>query len=170
MNIGFALCGSFCTYERVFPVMRQLAENHKVTPIFSRAAATLDSRFGTSAEFLARAEENAIALKQGVYMMFSGPSFETPAEVRMAGLLGGDAVGMSTACEAVAARHAGIRVCGISCISNLASGMSEKPLSHEEVQETANLVAARFTARLRLIVVRRAPDGGSSAFKAERSS
>ena len=57
MNIGFALCGSFCTYEQVFPVMRQLAENHKVTPIFSRAAATLDSRFGTSAEFLARAEE-----------------------------------------------------------------------------------------------------------------
>ena len=56
MNIGFALCGSFCTYERVFPVMRQLANNHKVIPIFSRAAATLDSRFGTSAEFLARAE------------------------------------------------------------------------------------------------------------------
>ena len=57
MNIGFALCGSFCTYERVFPVMTALTENHKVTPIFSRAAATLDSRFGTSAEFLARAEE-----------------------------------------------------------------------------------------------------------------
>ena len=57
MNIGFALCGSFCTYDRVFPVMTALAENHKVTPIFSRAAATLDSRFGTSAEFLARAEE-----------------------------------------------------------------------------------------------------------------
>ena len=57
MNIGFALCGSFCTYERVFPVMTALAENHKVTPIFSQAAATLDSRFGTSAEFLAKAEE-----------------------------------------------------------------------------------------------------------------
>ena len=57
MNIGFALCGSFCTYERVFPVMTALAENHKVVPIFSKAAATLDSRFGTSAEFLARAEE-----------------------------------------------------------------------------------------------------------------
>lgn len=57
MNIGFALCGSFCTYERVFPVMHQLVENHKVTPIFSRAAATLDSRFGTAAEFLSRAEE-----------------------------------------------------------------------------------------------------------------
>ena len=57
MNIGFALCGSFCTYERVFPVMTALAENHKVTPIFSRAAATLDSRFGTSAEFLAKAEK-----------------------------------------------------------------------------------------------------------------
>lgn len=57
MNIGFALCGSFCTYERVFPVMAELAKAHRVTPIFSRAAATLDSRFGTAAEFLARAEE-----------------------------------------------------------------------------------------------------------------
>ena len=57
MNIGFALCGSFCTYEQVFPVMAELAKAHRVIPIFSRAAATLDSRFGTSAEFLARAEE-----------------------------------------------------------------------------------------------------------------
>ena len=57
MNIGFALCGSFCTYGRVFPVMEELAKCHRVTPIFSRAAATLDSRFGTAAEFLARAEE-----------------------------------------------------------------------------------------------------------------
>ena len=57
MNIGFALCGSFCTYERVFPVMEQLAKTHRVIPIFSRAAATLDSRFGTSGEFLARAEK-----------------------------------------------------------------------------------------------------------------
>ena len=56
MNIGFALCGSFCTYERVFPVMEELAKEHRVIPIFSKAAATLDSRFGTSAEFLARAE------------------------------------------------------------------------------------------------------------------
>ena len=56
MNIGFALCGSFCTYERVFPVMEALAENHRIIPIFSGAAATLDSRFGTSAAFLARAE------------------------------------------------------------------------------------------------------------------
>ena len=56
MNIGFALCGSFCTYERVFPVMEELAKEHRVIPIFSRAAATLDSRFGTSTEFLARAE------------------------------------------------------------------------------------------------------------------
>ena len=57
MNIGFALCGSFCTYERVFPVMEELAKGHRVIPIFSRAAATLDSRFGTSAEFLAQAEK-----------------------------------------------------------------------------------------------------------------
>ena len=57
MNIGFALCGSFCTYGRVFPVMEELAKTNRVTPIFSRAAATMDSRFGTAAEFLARAEE-----------------------------------------------------------------------------------------------------------------
>ena len=57
MNIGFALCGSFCTYERVFPMMEKLAKHHRVIPIFSRAAATLDSRFGTSAEFLSRAGE-----------------------------------------------------------------------------------------------------------------
>ena len=57
MNIGFALCGSFCTYDRVFPVMEELAKVHRVIPIFSKAAATLESRFGTSAEFLTRAEE-----------------------------------------------------------------------------------------------------------------
>ncbi|MBR4952987.1 MAG: purine-nucleoside phosphorylase, partial [Oscillospiraceae bacterium] len=73
-----------------------------------------------------------------------GPSFETPAEVRMAGLLGGDAVGMSTACEAVAARHAGTRVVGISCITNKGAGLSETPLTHEEVKETGERVAPLF--------------------------
>lgn len=85
-----------------------------------------------------------IPLKEGVYVQFTGPSFESPAEVRMAGMAGGDAVGMSTACEAVAARHMGMKVCGISCISNKAAGLAENPLSHDEVQETANRVAPLF--------------------------
>ncbi|MBR5261069.1 MAG: purine-nucleoside phosphorylase [Oscillospiraceae bacterium] len=85
-----------------------------------------------------------IPLHEGVYCQFTGPSFETPAEVRMAGLLGGDAVGMSTACEAVAARHAGTRVVGISCITNKGAGLSETPLTHEEVKETGERVAPLF--------------------------
>lgn len=85
-----------------------------------------------------------IPLQQGVYTQLTGPSFETPAEIRMLGRCGTDAVGMSTCCEATAARHAGVRVCGISCISNKAAGLSETPLTHEEVFETANRVAPMF--------------------------
>ena len=90
------------------------------------------------------AKELDIDLKEGVYVQFTGPSFETPAEVRMASLAGGDAVGMSTAVEAVAGHHMGMQVCGISCISNKAAGLSETPLTHEEVQETADRVAPYF--------------------------
>ena len=75
---------------------------------------------------------------------FTGPNYETPAEIRMARVWGADAVGMSTACEAVAANHMGMKICGISCISNLGCGMSEQPLSHEEVKETADRVAPLF--------------------------
>lgn len=85
-----------------------------------------------------------IPLQEGVYLQFSGPAYETPAEIRMAKMAGADAVGMSTACEAVAANHMGMKVCGISCISNMASGISENPLSHREVQETADRVAPDF--------------------------
>lgn len=85
-----------------------------------------------------------IDLKEGVYIQLTGPAFETPAEVRMCRTLGADAVGMSTACEAIAANHMGMKICGISCISNLGCGMTENPLTHEEVQETADRVAPRF--------------------------
>lgn len=85
-----------------------------------------------------------IPMRQGVYIQFTGPAYETPAEIRMSHVLGADAVGMSTACEAMAAKHMGMQVCGISCISNMASGISEKPLSHKEVQETADRVAPDF--------------------------
>lgn len=86
----------------------------------------------------------AIQLQEGTYLQLTGPNFETPAEIRMCGILGADAVGMSTACEAIAANHMGMRVCGISCISNLAAGISQTPLTHEEVQETADRVAPLF--------------------------
>lgn len=90
------------------------------------------------------AGELKIKLQEGVYVQLTGPAYETPSEVKMCRILGGDAVGMSTACEAVAANHMGMKICGISCISNLACGMTENPLSHTEVQETADKVAPLF--------------------------
>ncbi len=84
-----------------------------------------------------------IPLQEGVYIQLTGPNYESPSEVRMCRTLGADAVGMSTACEAVAANHMGM-ICGISCISNLACGITENPLTHEEVQETADRVAPLF--------------------------
>ncbi len=99
-------------------------------------------------EFISLIEEASrkidFKLQKGVYLQTSGPNFETPAEVRMAGILGADAVGMSTTVEAMVAVHMGMRVCGISFISNLASGLSENPLTHEEVNENAKIVAPKF--------------------------
>lgn len=83
-------------------------------------------------------------LKEGTYLQFTGPAYESPQEVAMARMLGADAVGMSTACEAVAANHMGMQIVGISCISNLACGISPQPLSHREVQEAADAVAPVF--------------------------
>lgn len=85
-----------------------------------------------------------VPLRRGVYIQTTGPQYETPAEIRAYERLGGDAVGMSTAIEAIAARHAGMEICGISCISNLAAGISVNPLTHAEVQETADRVAPLF--------------------------
>ena len=90
------------------------------------------------------AEKLQVPLQEGVYMQFTGPSYETPAEIRMCRTWGGDAAGMSTACEAVAANHMGMKVCGISCITNLAAGISKEALNHEEVQETADRVSRQF--------------------------
>ncbi len=91
------------------------------------------------------AEENGIPMKEGVYVQFTGPSFESPAEIRMVRTLGGDAVGMSTVVEAIAANHMGMRICGISCVCNLAAGMTDTPLTHEEVQEAADKAEPLFT-------------------------
>ena len=90
------------------------------------------------------AKEQNIPLRKGVYIQFTGPAYETPAEINAARILGADAVGMSTAVEAMAARHMGINVCAVSCISNLAAGLNSKPLTHEEVKETADMVSEQF--------------------------
>lgn len=90
------------------------------------------------------ANSGGINIREGVYVQFQGPNFETPAEIRMFRALGADAAGMSTACEAIAAHHMGMQVCGISCLSNMAAGILDQPLTHEEVQETANMVASKF--------------------------
>ena len=93
----------------------------------------------------AAAAECGVPLREGVYLQTPGPSYETPAEIRMFRGWGADAVGMSTAVEAIAARHMGIKVAGISCITNMAAGILEQPLCHEEVQETAAKVEESFT-------------------------
>jgi len=90
------------------------------------------------------AKELGIGLRKGVYAQLTGPSFESPAEIMLLSKLGVDAVGMSTVVEAIAANHCGMRICAISCVCNLAAGMSENPLTHEEVQEAANAAAPLF--------------------------
>lgn len=90
------------------------------------------------------AQDCKVPLQEGVYVQLTGPNYETPAEIRMCRIWGGDAVGMSTACEAMAARHMGMEIGGISCITNLAAGLSKEKLDHKEVQEIADRVSADF--------------------------
>ena len=99
------------------------------------------------------AKDLGIPLQEGVYIQLTGPNFETPAEVKMCRTLGADAVGMSTACEGIAANHMGMKICGISCISNLACGLTDQPLSHQEVQETADRVAPLFEKLVTVSIV-----------------
>ncbi|KNB71154.1 purine-nucleoside phosphorylase [Brevibacillus reuszeri] len=98
------------------------------------------------------AAEQGIELREGVYAGLLGPSYETPAEIRMLRTLGGDAVGMSTVPEVIVARHMKVNVLGISCISNMAAGILEQPLSHDEVMETTEKVKTQFLALVNGIV------------------
>lgn len=93
-------------------------------------------------------------LDEGVYVQFPGPHYETPAEVRMAGIIGGHLVGMSTTLEAIAAREAGMEVLGISLVTNLAAGISDQPLDHSEVLEAGRAAASRMGALLGAVVPR----------------
>lgn len=122
-----------------------IGENiEELGPRFPDMSEVYSERMREIAIFCAKKLE--IPIQEGVYVQFTGPNYETPAEIRMARSWGADAAGMSTACEAMAARHLGMEVCGISCITNLAAGMSKQPLSHKEVQETADKVSVRFKA------------------------
>ena len=94
------------------------------------------------------AQEVGVPLREGVYAGLLGPTYETPAEIRMLRTLGADAVGMSTVLEVIALRHMGVRAAAVSCITNLAAGISKTKLDHSEVEATANEARGRFTALL----------------------
>jgi purine-nucleoside phosphorylase len=98
------------------------------------------------------AQAMGLELRRGVYAALSGPSYETPAEIRMMRLLGADAVGMSTVPEAIVARHMGIKVLGLSCITNMAAGVLDAPINHDEVIETGARVADTVTNLLRRVI------------------
>ena len=110
-------------------------------------------------------------LRSGVYVGLRGPTYETPAEVKMIRILGGDAVGMSTVPEAIAARHLGMRVAGISCITNMAAGIEQKTLNHEEVTETAARVMDQLSSLMMEALpelARKTPGTASAAGKFQR--
>ncbi len=128
------------------------ANDERLGPRFPDMSAVYDPEFQ---DIIASAEEKiGLAAKKGVYLALSGPSYETPAEIRMLAALGADAVGRSTVPEAICARHMGVRVAGISCVTNLAAGISSLPLSHQEVTETAARVKNDFIRLLQLVIPR----------------
>lgn len=123
------------------------------SPLIGKNDDTLGTRFPDMSEVYSKrlnhminktAIQNGINVKKGTYIQLSGPAFETKAEIKMCSALGADAVGMSTAIEAQAAKYCGFEVCAISCITNLACGIMDKPISSDEVTETADRVSAQF--------------------------
>ncbi len=119
-------------------------------PRFPDASNIYDKAFNK--RIVDAAKDMGINLKEGVYFYNTGPAYETPAEVKLASILGGDAVGMSTAPEALVAAHASLKVTGISCITNMAAGIQTTALNHEEVVETANRVKKTFITLVKKIV------------------
>ena len=146
-----------------FMMITDQISNFVPSPLIGPNEEMLGERFSDMSEIYRKdlceiirgaAADLQIPLQEGTYIQLSGPNFETPHEVRMCRILGGDAVGMSTACEAIAANHMGMKVCGISCISNLGCGMTDQPLSAEEVKETADRVAPLFKQLITESIVR----------------
>jgi purine-nucleoside phosphorylase len=124
-------------------------------------SATWDRGLAALAEKCCR--EAGAVVRRGVYLAVTGPSYETPAEIRMARLLGADAVGMSTVPEAIAARHAGLRLVGLSCITNAAAGVTSAPLDHAEVLATGERVRDVMSAALTRLVGALACGTGASS-------
>ena len=146
-----------------FMMITDQISNFVPSPLIGPNEEMLGERFSDMSEIYRKdlceiirgaAADLQIPLQEGTYIQLSGPNFETPHEVKMCRILGGDAVGMSTACEAIAANHMGMKVCGISCISNLVCGMTDQPLSAEEVKETADRVAPLFKQLITESIVR----------------
>lgn len=127
-----------------FPDMTSVYDRELQTLVYGLAQEMAAERDGDSERFLWR----------GVYCALSGPTYETPSEIRMLRILGADAVGMSTVPEAIAARHRGMRVLGISCISNVAAGMTDAPINHEEVMEMGIKVSGLFQELLQRTIAR----------------
>ena len=132
------------------------------SPLMGRNADELGTRFPDMSEVYDKklravikeaAQDLKLNLQEGVYLQFTGPAYETPAEICMSRSLGADAVGMSTVCEAIAANHMGMQICGISCITNMASGILDQPLDHTEVKDTADRVAHQFKALVKQSVI-----------------
>jgi purine-nucleoside phosphorylase len=124
--------------------------NEKFGPRFPDMSTAYDKRFRQLA--LAEGRRLGIELGEGVYAALAGPSYETPAEIRYLRNIGADLVGMSTVPEVIAARHSGMRVLGISCVTNAAAGVLDHPLDHKEVLETAERVKGQFIGLLRAVV------------------
>ena len=146
-----------------FMMITDQISNFVPSPLIGPNEEMLGERFSDMSEIYRKdlceiirgaAADLQIPLQEGTYIQLSGPNFETLHEVKMCRILGGDAVGMSTACEAIAANHMGMKVCGISCISNLGCGMTDQPLSAEEVKETADRVAPLFKQLITESIVR----------------
>ena len=136
-----------------FMLITDQISNFVPSPLIGANIDSLGTRFPDMSEIYDKdlrqvirdtANELGIKLQEGVYIQLTGPNFESPAEVRMCRTLGADAVGMSTACEAIAANHAGMKICGISCVANLGCGLTENPLTHKEVMEAADKAAPLF--------------------------
>lgn len=140
-NASGAINQEFCVGD--FMIIKDQISNFVPSPLIGKNIVQLGERFPDMTHIYDReliriirqtAEEEDMMLREGVYVQASGPNFESPAEIRMFGIMGADVVGMSTACEAMAAHHTGVRICGISCVSNMASGIGGEELSHLDVQ------------------------------------
>lgn len=149
-----------------FMMITDQISNFVPSPLIGENISELGTRFpdmthiydeGLMELIRAAAQEEKVRIQEGVYLQASGPNFESPAEIRMFAAMGADAVGMSTACEAIAARHAGLRVCGISCVCNMACGITGEELSHLDVQAAADKRAGEFE-RFVTRIIEKMPD------------